>query len=303
MKPELSNQAQNHSLSGRVAQDSYKVAIASLLGIVLSYAFVFLAALPLRYLRLTYGRNAFFASSVLGFATLLAMQLWQWSMVYFSLCFLIGVYRELEEKQFSIFLASTVTVLATAGTNLFVFFGYTKFTGQSMRLLLIEKATPVYEQFKQMPRFSDFNLDQMIWFLPSGLIITLMFVVFVSLTVNKHTDLRAYEQSQLRQFRLPDWLIWAFMGGLAASILDYGMPALNVIGSNVLFICLAAYFFQGLAVFTHFLDRLRIYGFWRMLAYFLIFFQLFIFVSGLGILDFWFDFRATQISDNKKINI
>ena len=67
--------------------------------------------------------------------------------------------------------------------------------------------------------------------------------------------------------------------------------ALTTLGFNLLSVSLAAYFFQGLAVFSKGLDYLRIFGIWRLLAYFLIFFQMFIFISGLGILDFWFDFR------------
>lgn len=295
--------SQNHSKNlsenkGRTF--SFRWAFTSLMGVALSYAFVFLAALPIRYMRLIYGRRVFLFTSLVCSATLLAFGLWQWSLVYFSLCFLIGVYRELEEKNFSIFIASTVTVLVTAGTNLFAVFGYTRWTGQNMKLLLTEKAEPIHQQLQQMPRFKEVDLTELVWYIPSGLIITLMVIIFISLTVTRLPN-SPRKHLQMRMFRLPDWTIWAFIISLATTFLDLGSTVLSVAGSNVLAITMAAYFFQGLAVFTYFLDRLSIHGFWRLLAYFLVFFQMFIFVSGLGILDYWFDFRFKNLKNKKHV--
>ncbi len=294
--------SQNHSknLTGDKRVFGYRWAFTSLLGVVLSYAFVFLAALPIRYMRLMYGRKIFALTTLTCIGTLLFFGLWQWALVYFSLCFLIGVYREFEEKNFSIFLASTVTILVTAGTNLFAVFGYTRWTGQNMKLLLTEKAQPIHDQLKEMPRFKEIDLSELVWYIPSGLIITLMVILFVSLTVTKFPT-SPKKLIQLRMFRLPDWAIWTFIISLAATFLDVGNSLVTLVGSNVLAISMAAYFFQGLAVFTYFLDRLSIYGFWRLLAYFLVFFQMFIFISGLGILDYWFDFRFRDINNKKKI--
>lgn len=295
--------SQNHSknlFGGKSRSIGYRWAFTSVMGVILSYAFVFLAALPIRYLRLIYGRRVFVFTSFVCMGTLLAFGLWQWALVYFSLCFLIGVYRELEEKNFSIFLASTVTVLVTAGTNLFAVFGYTRWTGQNMKVLLTEKAQPIYTQLKDMPRFKEMDLTELVWFIPSGLIITLMVILFVSLTVTKLPS-SPKKQTQMRMFKLPDWAIWTFIVSLAATFIDLGSVFTTLVGSNILAISMAAYFFQGLAVFTNFLDRLSIFGFWRLLAYFLVFFQMFIFVSGLGILDYWFDFRFRDNKNNKHV--
>ena len=272
-----------------------RLAITSVLGVGLSYAFVFLAALPIRYLRLTFGRKTFLLSSLASFGLLASLGLWQWAFVYSSICLLIGFYREMEEKRFSIFLASTIAVLATAGTNLFALLGYIKFTGVQARSLLMEKSMPLLEQLQQYPQFKEATATNVLWYLPSGMVITMMIVLFVSLTVSRTPQTRE-QHFELRMFRLPDWAIWGFIMGLAGTFIQTEWTMVSIISSNILAVTLAAYFFQGLAVFNDFLDRLGLFGFWRMLAIFLAFFQMFIFISGLGILDYWFDFRVRKIT-------
>jgi len=138
-------------------------------------------------------------------------------------------------------------------------------------------------------------LQNFLWYLPSGLIITLMLILFVSLTLGRLPRQTKQNQSLL-YFKLPDWAIWFFIGGLGATFIPTQGSVLALSAMNVLVITLAAYFFQGLAVFTFFLDRFNIQGLWRLLAYFLVFFQMFVFISGLGILDYWFDFRSQPTS-------
>lgn len=266
-----------------------RLAFTSALGILLSYAFVFLAVLPLRHLRLTFGRKAFLLTSILGSVGILGAGLWQWALVYASLCVLVGLYRELEEKRVSIFLASSIAIVSTAAINLFALATYTAYQGLELENLLAEKAQPLLLQLQQVPRFKETNLESVLWYLPSALVITLMLVVFVSLTIGQRGS---KQMARLKSFSLPDWAIWVFIGSLAATFIPSPEPMTALVGMNLLAVCLASYFFQGLAVFSYFLDRLSIFGFWRLLAYFLVFFQMFLFVSGLGILDYWFDFRS-----------
>ena len=282
--------------------DWSRLALTSALGIALSSSFVFLAALPIRYLRLTFGRKIFFLSTAASFGVLVGLGLWQWAAIYASVCLLIGCYREMEEKRFSIFLASTLTVMLTSGLNLFALFGYSKYSGLKLKALIADKAQPFVEQLQQIPRFQEASATNILWFLPSGIVITMMIVLFVSLTVSR-VPMTNQQRLEMRMFKLPDWLIWAFIGSLGTTFIQGLSEWISLVSMNVLAVTLAAYFFQGLAVFNHFLDRLKIFGFWRLLAYFLVFFQMFIFISGLGILDYWFDFREQGLtgSNNQRI--
>ncbi len=272
------------------------------MGLALSYAFVFLAALPIRYMRLTFGRKTFTTVSVLSAGVLFATGLWQWALVYSSISLLIGLYIELEDRHFSIFQSSSVSVLATLGLIGASLVSYSQLSAVSLQRLLADRVTPLMEQLQQVPRFKEASVDSILWFLPSGIIVTMMVVLFVSLTLNR-TPTTKKQQFEMRMFRLPDWFIWVFLAALGGTFIKTSVPAVSMVGLNLLTVVLAAYFFQGLAVFTYFLDRLAIFGFWRLLAYFIVFFQMFLFISGLGILDYWFDFRPQGLtnSNNKKI--
>ncbi len=272
-----------------------RLAVTSVLGVALSYAFLFLAALPIRYLRLTFGRKTFLLTTTVSLAALLGLGFWTMAVQYGSICLLIGFYRELEEKSVSIFLSAAVAVLATMGAYVFAIFGYAQLTNTNLPKFLAEEAKPLLIQIQQVPQFKEATLDSVLWYLPSMFVITMMFILFVSLTVTR-VPMSRHQRYAMRMFRLPDWTVWVFIGSLGAAFVQIGVDWLPLVAKNILVVTLAAYFFQGIAVFTYFLDRLRIFGLWRFLAYFLAFFQLFIFISGLGLLDYWFDFREPGVT-------
>lgn len=278
-----------------------RLAITSILGLALSYGFVFLAALPIRYLRLTFGRRTFLSVTALSSAAIVAWGQWQWALVYSSLCLLVGVYRELEIRKHSIFSSAALAMASTFGLVGLILLAYSNLSLDTFGTLLTTKVAPMMEQLKQIPRFKEASVENVLWFLPAGTFVTMMMVVFISLTINRPMN-HLQKRFELRMFKLPDWFIWVFIGSLAATFVKTSTPLLSVVGMNVLVVSLASYFFQGLAVFTFYLDKFSIFGFWRMLAYFFVFFQMFIFISGLGILDYWFEFRLQGLTDLQNKN-
>lgn len=282
-----------------------KLALTSALGVFLSSSFVFLAALPIRYLRLQFGRWPFLSVALGCSVALLAFQQWQWALVYLSLSFLVGSYCELEEQKFSIFLSGGISIFLTTCLSVFSFGLIARFQGMTLFSYFQTQFAPLTQQLEQLPQFKDqVDIQNLVQYLPSGIMISLMLVLFVSLLIFTDTK-RTSAQQKLKDFRLPELLIWPFILGLAGSFLAERGSIEALVSVNVLSIVMAAYFFQGLAVFSSFLDYMRVFGFWRMLAYFLIFFQMFIFISLLGVLDFWFDFRQrmTRLIETKKKRI
>lgn len=283
-----------------MAQESSKFALASVLSVVLSVLFLFPAAVPLRYLRLFFGRTAFWVSSCLGTAILVYFNQLQWALSYSSLCVLIGGYRELEELQVPVFTASVVTILGTAGANLVALYTYSVLAGQNLKTLFFSKLVPLLEKLQDVEGFKGLEPGQAIWFLPTLMVIMLMLVLCVSLSLNDTPETQI--KNSLSQFRVADWMIWPFLLGLSITVLDFGSERIGLIGTNILFISMAIYFFQGLGVINHYLIRMRAGSFWRMLVYILAFVQLFAFVSVLGILDFWMDFRAKPKAAQNQLN-
>ena len=91
----------------------------------------------------------------------------------------------------------------------------------------------------------------------------------------------------LQSFRSSDWLLVPF---IISAILVL-VPGGRLIGLNLLFMILAVYFFQGMAIAATYMDRRRWPRFMKWLVYILMVIQLYIGVAALGLFDTWFDFR------------
>ncbi|MCJ8277420.1 MAG: DUF2232 domain-containing protein [Bdellovibrionales bacterium] len=282
-----------------------KLAFTSVMGLVLSSTFVFLAALPIRYMRLNFGRWVFLATTLLGTGVLLSFEQWQWAMVYACLNLLIGSYRELEERSQGIFTSSLVSIVTTTTLFFGALFALARWQNMAISQLLSQHLEPMMVQLQQLPQFKEsVDMNKVIYFLPSGVVITLMLVTFVSLTFFGDYRTRYQNLRKLKAFTLPDFMIWFFILGLGGSFALKEQPLLTTLSVNVFAVTLSAYFFQGLAVFSCLLDRFGIFGLWRVLAYLMVvLLQMFVFICGLGILDYWFDFRSQLQMKNKKIGV
>lgn len=97
------------------------------------------------------------------------------------------------------------------------------------------------------------------------------------------------------KFRVSDKLIWVALFSLLLTTLGgFGSDfrTLETVGSNLVYVFMVVYFFQGLAILEHVLIQIRAGVFLRTLSYFIFLGQLFLVLSIVGFLDFWFDFRA-----------
>lgn len=109
---------------------------------------------------------------------------------------------------------------------------------------------------------------------------------------------------QLREIKVPFWIVWFFIFSgfsLILNKLTLNSENLHYIGLNLFLGLLLLYFFIGLAVVLHYLDRKMIYGLPRLLFLFLLlmFHQPVILIfTFLGIADQWKDFRKLSIDQN-----
>ncbi len=95
-------------------------------------------------------------------------------------------------------------------------------------------------------------------------------------------------------WKLPEQLIWLPIGTAACYI--FGPESWKIIALNGLIISGVLYFFQGLAVFFHLLDRWNVPGYFRILLYGMLAIQsygLFL-LSLLGVADIWLNLRPAQ---------
>jgi uncharacterized protein YybS (DUF2232 family) len=101
-------------------------------------------------------------------------------------------------------------------------------------------------------------------------------------------------KDKITAFQVPDNLIWVLIASMAGSFLldPLKMFVLQKVCFNILFVCSAAYYFQGLAVLGFLMDRVRLNYFFKVALFFILGFQLFAAVIALGVAEVWLGFRS-----------
>ncbi|MBW2328802.1 MAG: DUF2232 domain-containing protein [Deltaproteobacteria bacterium] len=92
-------------------------------------------------------------------------------------------------------------------------------------------------------------------------------------------------------WQLPDKLIWLLIAAAALSLLGSGV--VKNAGYSLVIISVILYFFQGMAVFVHFLDRWKVPRYLRIILYVLLAVQSYglLLLAMAGIADIWLNFR------------
>ncbi|HBI14250.1 MAG TPA: hypothetical protein DDY20_01815 [Desulfobulbaceae bacterium] len=92
-------------------------------------------------------------------------------------------------------------------------------------------------------------------------------------------------------WRLPDWLVWPTIGAML--LLLAGGDEIATVAFSLVLTCGLLYFFQGLGVFMHLLDRWKVPLALRVLFYGMLILQSYglLLLSLLGLADVWVDFR------------
>lgn len=136
--------------------------------------------------------------------------------------------------------------------------------------------------------------------LPGGLVVATFFSLWICQFVILRNSMiwrqlwnYPYGFTELVRYRVPDYAIYGVIIGLALMLgSDYmGLPAGEVIGSNLLVSLAVFYFFQGFGVAVDGLAALRIGGLMRSLALMLIMFFAWRVVVLTGLFDTWINFR------------
>ena len=91
----------------------------------------------------------------------------------------------------------------------------------------------------------------------------------------------------------PEWLIFVVLG--AGFLLLLPVTAVRVFSLNLVMVLALLYFFQGVAVVAALFHRWELPRLLRLMGYFLVFLNPFIFlIITLGLMDIWLDFRRLQ---------
>ncbi len=252
-------------------------------------------AAPLQVLRKQLGGLPYWMIGLGTLAILWGMKAPVLAGLFFVNIFLVGTLTELRKvKQLNTALTYAATVVITFASFVGVFAAL-----QYLQLfdLLAFVATQITTSLSMFPELMGaISIEELYNQLPSLGLVYLMTALFITLASEKAFFNMAEEPAPRRQllssFSLPDSMIWVLLASVLGAFGKFNMPEVQMLSLNVFNVMLFGYFFQGLAVVTKYFQVFKVGRFWRTLFYFIFVFQLFIFISVVGVIDYWADFRS-----------
>lgn len=222
------------------------------------------------------------------------------ALAFFSLVVLIGVFDEFEEMGFSFSLSALFTLLINSLLSAGAFALWVYGTGPKWSKTMVSAFEGFFKPVVELNPRIQVNYSDLILQLPSIAIILWIGAIYVAVLLEGRLIsgeiLPAVAtppmRPQLMALRLPDACVWIFTASLLGAFGDFHYHVLEALSVNAMNICLVLFFVQGIAVVAKFFESVRMGTFWQILFMVLIVVQLFLFVSLLGLLDFWLGFRA-----------
>lgn len=266
-----------------------------------------LGGVSLKILRRRLPRLGYWGLGLVLSAGLFAGGLKMLALAFFSLVLLIGVFAELEEMEFSFgwssFFTLAINSLLAAGG--FAFWVY--LTGPKWSQSVLGYLEAMFKPLSEMNPQFQIKYFELMLVLPSIVMILWMGALYLSILLERRLSGEGDSEEppmrrQLAEFRLPDAAVWIFIGSLLGSFGGFGNRLVEAVAANVLNVCFMLFFLQGIAVVTRFFEKIRLAPVWQTLFMVLIVVYLFMFVSVIGLADYWFDFRARLAKRTEEFN-
>lgn len=281
-------------------------------GVLMTTLTFVLGGLPLKSLRKGAGRIVYWVACLAAAGALAAGHMYLLSAMFLSQVILIGVFSEFEELGLGLISSSFFAVLMTAMLSAggFAFWVYS--VGPGWLEAITALGHQVLDPVLQINTSLNLDVKELVMQLPS--VATILWIVTLYLSVLLEPRLTAPSKEplpasrfreELALVRAPDFMVWLFIGSLLGTFGSFGeakIPALHGVAVNLFNICLVVFFFQGLGVVGKFFERIKLGWLWQTLLMVFIILQLFIFVSLIGLLDHWMDFRTRLNKGREELN-
>lgn len=260
---------------------------------------VVFGALPMRVVRLKYGRARFWLGHLLMAVALLVAGLAPYSVLLFAMTVMVGVYTEVEQHGHSVFQAGLIGIISALGAASF-FVGLNLYRTKANFLAEIRREVqPAVERLAQLNPQSELSADLILQQMPSAILVGFIIALALALIFERRLMVRfgllndgmLVSNERLLMFRAPDLMIWLTMLSFLGVFYQHNVEWLKIVSSNLLNVFVILFFFQGLGIVAQAFRTFRVGPFWQVFWYIMIVIQLFLVVSVIGFADFWFDFR------------
>lgn len=281
-----------------------------------------LGGVPLKVLRAQIGRVTYWTWMTAVSVGFYAAGVKTVGIMLFSLVILIGVFSELEELHLSFPVSAFFTLLIN-----------TLITGGAFALWVSrigpkwfsEVNRAVETAIKQLstvnPAIPPNYAELVVQVIPSAVLVLWISALYLAVLLEKRlspvarpeaepavrvqtadTERVLSMREQLAELRMPDAVVWIFIIALLAAFGGMVKKPVEIAAINVLNVCALLFFLQGIAVVARFFERLKMGSFWQFVFMVLIVIHLFLFVSFLGLMDYWLDMRSRMSKRPQEYN-
>lgn len=268
-----------------------------------------LGAVPLKSLRRGAGRLTYWSLGLGISAVLFALQLHLFAAAFLSMVVLIGLFSEFEELhlnlQTSAFFALLITsMLALGGFAIWIYS-----VGPAWNQMVLAALQASLDPLGRFSEALKVDYNELMLQLPSLALILWTVALYLSVLLEGRLTAPSSEpippskfREELAQFRAPDAIVWIFIASVLGAFGNFNVKGLQTVSVNVLNVSLVIFFFQGAAVIARFFQSLRMGMLWQTVLMVFVVLQLFVFVSALGLVDHWVDFRTRLNKRGEQIN-
>lgn len=280
------------------AQSAARFLFYSVWAVLMTALTYILGAVSLKVLRRKSGRLIYWGITTALSAGLYLLGFKILGLAYFSLVVLMGVFSELEELGLSLNVSAffTLVINSLIGAGAFVF--WVSLVGPKWSATVLSTVESVMKPLETYNPGLEIKYFDLMLQLPSVILLMWMAAIYLSILLESRMmkdEPAPLEMPPMRQqlfdFKVPDAGVWIFILALLGKFGGFGNQAIEALSANALNVCFMLFFFQGIAVVARLFEKIRMGLFWQTLFMVLIVIYLFLFVSVLGLVDYWFDFR------------
>lgn len=272
-----------------------KVALLTLWSVGLTALTFILGGAALRALRVYAGEQVYWLVSLVTTGVLLFVGWEAYASVFLGSVLLIGVFSDMEERGYHYFFSGFIALLMVSLTGAGIFAFWISHQGAGwFEILVAQIEAPL---LKVLPPDDSLTLQigDIVRRAPSLILMLYVFSLYLALLFEGRIlaalNRKPIIERRLLQFKVPDFLIWIFIGSLLGTFGEFKNFTLQTVAANVLHVSLLLYFLQGMAVISTFLKKLKMSTFWQTFLTVFLAVQLFAFVGVVGVMDYWIDFR------------
>lgn len=271
------------------------------LALVLSSSTIIFGSLPLRLMRVGFGRGVYIASNLMAASILVFFNATSAASVFLLSFLLIGIYSELQLHGASLLRSCGVAVAAASGALLLALASWARIQQTTFGDLVSSYTQLFIAKLNTLSNGLKIDPETLLMQIPSGILMIMIGSLAIAILGEKRLNslrpsgLKNRVDTTLADFKLPDFFVWFAIVAVFLSFYKSSTSWLHTVGLNSLNVILLIYFFQGLAVVSKLLSLVKLSSFWKIMTYTILILQLFLLVGLIGFLDVWFDFRRRLV--------